>query len=99
MNFAKKIKVNLINRLKHWLYNYIPGPELIVEHRNFDIIEVEATIDFTNFPDLPNGQTEMGIIMEMIPELKKHVHFLDVEMHDGHKYKRGVLEIAVKARN
>lgn len=93
----KKLKDAVSVRLKLWLCGRMPLPELVIEHRKFDLIDINSTVDLMRFQGVPNEKIEEMAIMQMFPEIKKYVGFIDVEMHDGNKYKQAILKVATKA--
>lgn len=90
----QRIKDAFSVRLKRWLCGRMPLPELVIEHRKFDLIDINSTVDLMRLQGVPNEKIEEMAIMQMLPEIKKYVGFVDVEMHDGLKFKQAILIVA-----
>jgi len=93
MKLIRKIKDAFSVRLKHWLCGKMSLPKLVIEHRKIDLIDVIAIVSLNDVQGLSNADIEILIIRQMLPEIRKYVSFIDVEMHDGAKYKQGILEV------
>lgn len=91
----KKVKDAFSVRLKRWLCGKMPLPEMVIEHRKIDLIDVHGSVCLNDIEGLPNDDIELLLLRQMVPEIKKYVGFIDVEMHDGMKYKQGILKVGI----
>ena len=90
----KKIKDAFSVRLKRWLCGYMPLPEMVIEYRKIDLIDINSTVSLDDVYGLSDADIELLIVRQMFPEIRKYVWFVDIEMHDGTKSKQGILKVA-----
>ena len=90
----KKIKDAFSIRLKRWLCSYVPLSEMVIEHGKIDLINIYGTLSSIDVHGLSDSDIELLITRQMLPEIRKYVEFVDIEMRDGTKIKQGILKVA-----